>query len=93
MEPSKYKMSKSDINLDSHGASPSVVKVKSCVACTGTNTTLWRNGPDGPKTLCNACGIRFRKEAMKINTDLRLGPPDYVLQFSARGRDLYWRRP
>lgn len=49
MEPSNYKMSKSDTN-PSHGALSSVVELKkSCVACTGTNTTLWRNGPDGPK--------------------------------------------
>lgn len=22
----------------------------------------WRQGPLGPKTLCNACGVRYRKE-------------------------------
>eukprot|EP00241_Pyramimonas_parkeae_P007311 CAMPEP_0114256564 /NCGR_PEP_ID=MMETSP0058-20121206/18233_1 /TAXON_ID=36894 /ORGANISM="Pyramimonas parkeae, CCMP726" /LENGTH=317 /DNA_ID=CAMNT_0001371165 /DNA_START=445 /DNA_END=1396 /DNA_ORIENTATION=+ len=29
-----------------------------CVHCGTTRTPLWRNGPAGPKSLCNACGIR-----------------------------------
>lgn len=29
-----------------------------CVHCGTSKTPLWRHGPDGPKTLCNACGIR-----------------------------------
>ncbi|KAG6504068.1 hypothetical protein ZIOFF_036394 [Zingiber officinale] len=59
---------------------------KRCVACLQTDTPLWRNGPDGPKTLCNACGLKFRKEAMKVDTKLTLGPPDYIVKFSGRGR-------
>ncbi|KAJ6928642.1 hypothetical protein NC652_012697 [Populus alba x Populus x berolinensis] len=27
-----------------------------------TKTPLWRGGPAGPKSLCNACGIRYRKK-------------------------------
>lgn len=34
---------------------------KYCVDCKTTKTPLWRVGPTGPKSLCNACGIRFRK--------------------------------
>lgn len=34
---------------------------KACLLCGTTKTPLWRNGPPGPKTLCNACGIRFNK--------------------------------
>ncbi|KAJ0249070.1 GATA transcription factor 29 [Hirschfeldia incana] len=30
--------------------------------CNATDTPMWRRGPLGPKTLCNACGIKFRKE-------------------------------
>ncbi|KAG5412642.1 hypothetical protein IGI04_000209 [Brassica rapa subsp. trilocularis] len=33
-----------------------------CANCDTTSTPLWRNGPSGPKSLCNACGIRFKKE-------------------------------
>lgn len=32
-----------------------------CVHCAATETPLWRAGPDGPKTLCNACGVRWKK--------------------------------
>ncbi|KAJ4837438.1 hypothetical protein Tsubulata_041465 [Turnera subulata] len=31
--------------------------------CNTNDTPMWRNGPLGPKTLCNACGIKYRKEA------------------------------
>ncbi|AES82392.1 putative transcription factor C2C2-GATA family [Medicago truncatula] len=34
---------------------------KFCADCKTTKTPLWRGGPNGPKTLCNACGIRYRK--------------------------------
>ncbi|XP_042503319.1 GATA transcription factor 23-like [Macadamia integrifolia] len=32
-----------------------------CVNCKTSKTPLWRSGPHGPKSLCNACGIRYRK--------------------------------
>lgn len=32
-----------------------------CHDCNTRRTPLWRAGPSGPKTLCNACGIRRRK--------------------------------
>ncbi|OAY42373.1 GATA transcription factor 15 isoform X1 [Manihot esculenta] len=35
---------------------------KSCTDCKTTKTPLWRGGPAGPKSLCNACGIRYRKK-------------------------------
>lgn len=28
-------------------------------------TPVWRAGPEGPKTLCNACGVRYMKVAKK----------------------------
>ncbi|CAI7877113.1 unnamed protein product [Closterium sp. NIES-54] len=34
---------------------------KTCAHCGTSKTPLWRNGPPGPKSLCNACGIRFNK--------------------------------
>lgn len=33
---------------------------KKCAHCEVTKTPQWREGPMGPKTLCNACGVRFR---------------------------------
>ncbi|KAL2928189.1 GATA transcription factor 5 [Bienertia sinuspersici] len=31
-----------------------------CSHCQVTKTPQWRAGPSGPKTLCNACGVRFK---------------------------------
>ncbi|KAJ8540380.1 hypothetical protein K7X08_030299 [Anisodus acutangulus] len=35
--------------------------VKTCADCGTTKTPLWRGGPAGPKSLCNACGIKSSK--------------------------------
>ncbi|KIM55062.1 hypothetical protein SCLCIDRAFT_1221475 [Scleroderma citrinum Foug A] len=40
-----------------HGAEQYV-----CVTCGRTDSPEWRKGPQGPKTLCNACGLRWAKE-------------------------------
>ncbi|XP_008793253.2 protein CYTOKININ-RESPONSIVE GATA TRANSCRIPTION FACTOR 1-like isoform X1 [Phoenix dactylifera] len=40
--------------------SPSGI-IRVCSDCNTTKTPLWRSGPRGPKSLCNACGIRQRK--------------------------------
>ncbi|XP_040997392.1 putative GATA transcription factor 22 [Juglans microcarpa x Juglans regia] len=37
-----------------------------CADCSTTTTPLWRSGPRGPKSLCNACGIRQRKARRAI---------------------------
>ncbi|KAG8486940.1 hypothetical protein CXB51_020501 [Gossypium anomalum] len=34
--------------------------VRKCTHCEVTKTPQWREGPKGPKTLCNACGVRYR---------------------------------
>lgn len=40
-----------------------------CVHCSSTETPLWRAGPDGPKTLCNACGVRYKKGKLVLYKD------------------------
>ncbi|KAJ4797227.1 GATA transcription factor 23 [Rhynchospora pubera] len=40
---------------------PSSNVIRVCSNCNTTTTPLWRSGPSGPKSLCNACGIRQRK--------------------------------
>ncbi|KAE8706182.1 GATA transcription factor 15 [Hibiscus syriacus] len=39
---------------------------KICADCGTSKTPLWRGGPAGPKSLCNACGIRSRKKRRSI---------------------------
>ncbi|CAL5359254.1 unnamed protein product [Camellia sinensis] len=51
----------------SSSAQPTIVNnsnnnvIRTCSDCNTTKTPLWRSGPQGPKSLCNACGIRQRK--------------------------------
>lgn len=54
----------------SNGASNSgseTLLARRCANCDTTSTPLWRNGPKGPKSLCNACGIRFKKEERRAS--------------------------
>ncbi|KAH7147267.1 GATA zinc finger-domain-containing protein [Fusarium sp. MPI-SDFR-AT-0072] len=32
-----------------------------CHSCSRINTPEWRRGPDGARTLCNACGLHYAK--------------------------------
>mmetsp|Transcript_33151 Transcript_33151/g.98668 ORF Transcript_33151/g.98668 Transcript_33151/m.98668 type:complete len:562 (-) Transcript_33151:439-2124(-) len=34
---------------------------KSCMECGVMETPQWRQGPTGPQTLCNACGVRYSR--------------------------------
>ncbi|KAG8389075.1 hypothetical protein BUALT_Bualt02G0191500 [Buddleja alternifolia] len=38
---------------------------KICKYCGVKSTPLWRKGPDGPQTLCNACGLRHSRTVKK----------------------------
>ncbi|KAJ1905572.1 hypothetical protein LPJ81_001850, partial [Coemansia sp. IMI 209127] len=33
-----------------------------CHECITTVSSVWRSGPEGPRTLCNACGLRYYKQ-------------------------------
>jgi hypothetical protein len=33
---------------------------RKCLHCATDKTPQWRTGPLGPKTLCNACGVRYK---------------------------------
>ncbi|GAV91799.1 GATA domain-containing protein [Cephalotus follicularis] len=52
-------------NKKQNGVSLEEIK-KTCADCGTTKTPLWRGGPAGPKSLCNACGIRSRKKRRAI---------------------------
>ncbi|KAJ6732893.1 GATA TRANSCRIPTION FACTOR 18 [Salix purpurea] len=64
--PQPHKPSRGNSNT-SHSSSNNLANndpllARRCANCDTTSTPLWRNGPRGPKSLCNACGIRFKKE-------------------------------
>uniref|UniRef100_A0A7N0ZZW1 GATA transcription factor n=1 Tax=Kalanchoe fedtschenkoi TaxID=63787 RepID=A0A7N0ZZW1_KALFE len=63
MEHKKKKKMKlsADVNQNKNPnpLSPEVA-VRKCQHCEITKTPQWRAGPLGPKTLCNACGVRYK---------------------------------
>lgn len=38
-----------------------------CHSCNRAETPEWRRGPDGARTLCNACGLHYAKMSRKMN--------------------------
>ncbi|KZV37201.1 GATA transcription factor 12 [Dorcoceras hygrometricum] len=40
--------------------SPTGSDGRKCLHCATDKTPQWRTGPMGPKTLCNACGVRYK---------------------------------
>lgn len=38
-----------------------------CQYCKTHQTPQWRSGPGGPRTLCNACGVRWNKGKLEVN--------------------------
>ncbi|OIW09139.1 hypothetical protein TanjilG_11277 [Lupinus angustifolius] len=47
------------VKMKRYSSKESVVTRK-CMHCEAKKTPQWREGPMGPKTLCNACGVRYR---------------------------------
>ncbi|XP_043702629.1 GATA transcription factor 8-like [Telopea speciosissima] len=45
---------------DHHFPHQQTAGVRKCLHCEITKTPQWRAGPLGPKTLCNACGVRYK---------------------------------
>ena len=45
--------------LDEAGG-PVAGEGRKCLHCATDKTPQWRTGPMGPKTLCNACGVRYK---------------------------------
>jgi len=52
----------SDVN--NHFAHPKNKFTRTCTMCGTTKTKQWRSGSDGKPSLCNACGLRFRKDSL-----------------------------
>ncbi|KAF6136295.1 hypothetical protein GIB67_042780 [Kingdonia uniflora] len=60
------------LNRFSGGGDP--LLTRRCANCDTTSTPLWRNGPRGPKSLCNACGIRYKKEERRATSTTTAAP-------------------
>lgn len=66
----KRKQRKKDLSLLSgniemkRSSSQKSVAPRKCMHCEVTKTPQWREGPMGPKTLCNACGVRYRSSRL-----------------------------
>ncbi|XVF62143.1 hypothetical protein PTKIN_Ptkin08bG0193300 [Pterospermum kingtungense] len=54
------KQKKRPASTDSTGVNGSTQPTRRCSHCGVTKTPQWRAGPMGAKTLCNACGVRFK---------------------------------
>ncbi|MCJ1317051.1 hypothetical protein MMC15_002372 [Xylographa vitiligo] len=44
-----------------------------CHSCNRAETPEWRRGPDGARTLCNACGLHYAKLTRKMGSKASLG--------------------
>ncbi|KAL5113740.1 white collar 2 type of transcription factor [Pleosporales sp. CAS-2024a] len=58
------------LDRDGRGSSDKKKKLKIadeyvCTDCGTLDSPEWRKGPNGPKTLCNACGLRWAKKEKK----------------------------
>ena len=40
-------------------------RIRGCLHCGVCTTPQWREGPLGPKTLCNKCGVRYKAKLWK----------------------------
>lgn len=47
-------------NINENATVAQAQAVRKCLHCEITKTPQWRAGPMGPKTLCNACGVRYK---------------------------------
>ncbi|MCJ1451326.1 hypothetical protein MMC28_001662 [Mycoblastus sanguinarius] len=45
-----------------------------CHSCNRAETPEWRRGPDGARTLCNACGLHYAKLTRKMGSKTSSGP-------------------
>lgn len=79
------------ISIDRDGRSSSDKKKKLkmadeyvCTDCGTLDSPEWRKGPSGPKTLCNACGLRWAKKEKKKqgSSGVASHPPGLPMQTS-----------
>ncbi|ERN04353.1 hypothetical protein AMTRI_Chr13g84870 [Amborella trichopoda] len=82
-------------NLEGSTTSISVAMsraIRACVDCNTTKTPLWRTGPAGPRSLCNACGIRYRKRRRMGLLESGFGGPNAVLKKEKSNQKRFGKR-
>lgn len=68
-------------NPNPYTSSNSPPVTRCCQMCFVTESPVWRSGPNGQKTLCNACGLYYskRQRHLKLQRELKEksnSPPD-----------------
>ncbi|KAF9362027.1 hypothetical protein BGX26_006544 [Mortierella sp. AD094] len=58
--PSSKKATSGSKKSGASGLSSTSAQQKRCGYCDCTTTPMWRRGPNGPSTLCNACGVKWK---------------------------------
>lgn len=53
-----------------------------CMSCDSSDTPEWRRGPDGARTLCNACGLHYAK-LLKRQGEQAQGPTNIKSRVAA----------
>lgn len=43
---------------------------RQCLNCFCTTTPMWRRGPDGTASLCNACGVKFKAGKLLMGPEI-----------------------
>ncbi|PKA53405.1 GATA transcription factor 9 [Apostasia shenzhenica] len=56
----KKKETAAVVGVEEIPTSATSASVRKCAHCEIQKTPQWRAGPMGPKTLCNACGVRYK---------------------------------
>ena len=50
-------------------AKPTTIHHRKCLNCFCTSTPMWRRGPDGTASLCNACGVKFKAGKLQLSPE------------------------
>jgi hypothetical protein len=54
---------------------------KKCSFCLCTSTPMWRRGPNGKSTLCNACGVKWSiRNRNPKQSNMRIEQPEVMLE-------------
>ncbi|KAJ3122840.1 blue light receptor [Physocladia obscura] len=64
--PSNFGEERSTVPTGSGISKSRPMKPGNCRKCGKTASREWRKGPHGPKTLCNACGLRFKRKPWEL---------------------------